>query len=128
MGRKRQHNTTFEERQLVIFHHAKGKSHRKISQMLNISRTTVGDIIRRFENEDRIDSVPQSGRPRRLTQREERLVLRKVKRNPKLSAPKLAAAVLEECGKKWVLKPCEEHCEGMSSLGEELGGNRTLVR
>lgn len=100
MGRKRKHNTTFEERQLVIFHHAKGKSHRMISKILNISRTTVGDIVRRFKNEDRIESIPQTGRPKKLNDREERFVVRKVKENPKISAPKISAAVLDACGKK----------------------------
>lgn len=63
-------------------------------------RSTVGDIIRRFENEDRIESIPQRGQPKELSDREERVIIRKVKNNPKLSAPKLATEVLNECGKK----------------------------
>lgn len=99
MGRKGK-NTTFNVRQLVIFHREKGKSYRQISDMLNISKSTVADIIRRCNTEDRIESIPQSGRPKVLNSREERLIVRKVKVNPTISAPKIASEVLEESRKK----------------------------
>lgn len=82
-------NTSFDQRQLVIFHFAKGKTNREISELLNIPKSTVGDIIRRYKNEDRIDSVPQNGRPKILSQNDERYIMKKVKIDPRISAPKL---------------------------------------
>lgn len=98
MGRKGQ-NTTFEQRQLVIFHHAKGLSYREIADLLNICKSTVYDIVQRFNKEDRIDSVPQKGRPVKLTDREKRKLIRKVKANPRISAPKLTVELYEDTGK-----------------------------
>lgn len=96
----RKTNTSFDIRQLVIFHNEKGKSFRKIAAMLNISKSTVGDIVRRFKVEDRIDSIPQKGQPRKLDTRDKRKLLRKIKNDPTLSAPKLATELLNEAGKK----------------------------
>ena len=50
---------------------------------------TVGDIVRRFRNEGRVASIKQKGRPKKLTTREERGILRKVKTKPRFSASKL---------------------------------------
>ena len=79
MGHKSK-NSTFEQRQLVVFHHAKGLTHRDIVKILNMKRSTVSDIIRRFEREDRIESVPQKGQPKKLTERDIHSVMRKARK------------------------------------------------
>ena len=68
--------------------------------MLKMTKSTVGNIIKRYINEDRIDLVHQTGRPRTFTDREERNIVRSVIKNPKLSAPKLCAEVGCGTGKK----------------------------
>ena len=68
--------------------------------MLKMTKSTVGNIIKRYINEDRIDLVPQTGRPRTFTDREERNIVRSVIKNPKLSAPKLCSEVGCGTGKK----------------------------
>lgn len=52
MERKNIKNTSFDLRQLAIFHYAKGKSYREIGKLLNIGKSTVADIIKRFKEED----------------------------------------------------------------------------
>ena len=99
MGRRGK-NTSFEKIQLIIFHKEKGKSCRQIAEMLNMKKSTVSDIIVRFRDEDRIHLMPQSGRPRAFTPREESLIVRKVKKNPRISAPKLCTEVMKSTGKK----------------------------
>lgn len=89
MGRKSK-NTSFEIRQLVIFKHAKNFSVREIADELNLPKSTVYDIIKRFKREDRIESIPQAGQPEKLSDADKRFILRQVSKNPKLSAPKLA--------------------------------------
>ncbi|XP_015602859.1 uncharacterized protein LOC107271405, partial [Cephus cinctus] len=92
-------NTSFDIRKLVIYHNAKGKSYKEIAALLNISKSTVGDIVKRFKCEDRIDSIPQKDQPKKLDVRDERKLLRKIKKDPTLSAPKLASELLNETGK-----------------------------
>ncbi len=73
-------NLTFELRQLVIYHTERGVSVRKIAEMLNMCRSTVSDIIKRFKREDRIESRKQSGQPRKLMERDETVIVRAVKK------------------------------------------------
>lgn len=93
-------NISFHVRQLVIFHREKGKSYREIGRLLNLSKSTVRDIIKRYTDEDRIESIPQKGRPKLLTASDKRLIIRKIKKDPGLSAPKLTAELFEETRKK----------------------------
>lgn len=85
--------SSFNERQLVIFHYQKGTVHRKIAEMLNMKRSTVGDIIRRYKNENRIDSNPRPGPKKIFEPREVHIIVQKIENNPKLSAPKLTREV-----------------------------------
>lgn len=114
-------NSSFDVRQLVIFHNAKGKSYRKIAAMLNISKSTVADIVRRFKREDRIDSIPQKGQPKKLDARDKRKLIRKIKKDLTLSAPKLAAELLNEAGK-------EVHPQTIRRALKEEGYNGRVAR
>ena len=78
---------------------AKGRKYTDIAKMLLIPKTTVGDIIMRYGNEDRVEFVPPPGRPKKLTDKEERAIVRKIKNNSRLTAPKIAAQVNEEWNK-----------------------------
>lgn len=120
MGRKGV-NTSFDQRQLVIFHHTKGKTERELSAMLNIPRSTIGDIIRRFKNEDRIDSKPNTGRPTLLNDHDKRVIMRKVREDPKISAPLLAAEMAAEGGRS-------VHPETIRRVIREKGYNGRVAR
>lgn len=92
-------NSSFDQRQLVIYHFEKGKTYRKIAEVLQMKRNTVGNIIKRYRNEDRIHLIPQSGWPRIFTAWEEAHIVRQIKQNPKLSAPKLCSEIVQGTGK-----------------------------
>lgn len=91
--------TSFDQRQLVIYHTSMGKSYREVAQLLNMCKSTVGDIAKRFK-EDRIDSKERSGRPKILNDHDERWIMRKVATDPRISAPKLSVEVAEACEKR----------------------------
>ncbi len=93
-------NISFEIRQLVTFHHSKSKCYTQISKLFNVKRCTVQEIVERFEKPGRIDYLnTNAGRNRKLNECDERLVLRKVKLNPKLSARKISSNIVDECKK-----------------------------
>ena len=56
----------------------------------------IGDIVRRLRNEGIVASIKQKGRPKKLTTREERGILRKVNTKPRLCAPKEVAELFTE--------------------------------
>lgn len=86
-------NTSFDKRQLVVFHHANGKSVPEIMAMLQMTRATVYRIIRRFEKEDRLEFKTPPGRPSKISVQDERYIVRCIAKNPKVSASKLADQV-----------------------------------
>lgn len=95
---KRGKNTSFDKRQLVVYHNAKGKTQQEIANILDMSKSTVGDIIRRFRNENRIDFKTPKPRPNKLSDHEKHWIHRNIVQNPKLSAPKLVSALREYNG------------------------------
>ncbi len=66
------------------------------------------------------------GRPRKLNECDERLVLRKVKLNPKLSAPKFASNIADECKKH--VNP-ETNCRIIRRAGYngQVAGRKPLI-
>lgn len=88
-------NTTFEMRQLVLMHNARGESQRTIAKLLNIPQSTVSGIILRLKREDRIESTKYKGAVEKLTAYDRRFIRREVKKNPRISAPKLVTQLRE---------------------------------
>lgn len=91
--------TSSERIQLVIWNRDKGKSVSEICSILNMKRRTVYDILRRYKEENRIDLNHSPGRPKILSQDEERSIVSKVQKNPRLSAPKIVSYVSEKFDK-----------------------------
>lgn len=92
MGRQRG-QTSVDIRKLIIDHYQHGYNVRVIAGMVNRSHSTVHDVIKRFKDFGRIkNKVRQS--PRKIfSDYEERWIVRKIKENPKLSAPKIRLEV-----------------------------------
>ena len=95
MGRR----TTIEQRELVINKFKNGKSVRQIGEIVNLSASTVQHIIERYLHENRVESKGRSAPNKIFSASEERYIVRKIKVNPKLSAPKLVVDVHQELGK-----------------------------
>lgn len=92
-------NSSIEQRKLVLQLYLEGIKYAEVARILEMKTNTVGDIIRRFRNEGRIASIRQTGRPKKLTPREETEIVRKIKINPRLSAPQLTAELFADHGK-----------------------------
>jgi transposase len=66
----RRRQTTLEERVKAIERHAQGKFYSQIAEELSISKSTVQNIIKAWENEQRIQPKPRPGRPKKETSAE----------------------------------------------------------
>lgn len=67
-------------RELIIKLHKEGKSYAEIGNTVGRSRYSIRNVVCRFKNEHRIDNSRRTGRPRKLTDREERDIKRIVKK------------------------------------------------
>ncbi|GBO15255.1 Transposable element Tcb1 transposase [Araneus ventricosus] len=88
MGRKKS-EISIGIRKLTICHWKPGSSERKISEIVNVSNSTVHNIISKYKKTKSVKNRPRTGRPRCFTELEERWIVRKVICNPKTSAMKL---------------------------------------
>ena len=88
MGRKKK-DTSPEVCKLIVKFQEEGKFYREIGALVDLSKSTVGDILKRFSRDNTFVRRPQSGRPTVLNDRDKRLILRQVRSDPKISAPKL---------------------------------------
>ncbi|GBN89873.1 hypothetical protein AVEN_210341-1 [Araneus ventricosus] len=95
MARSRK-ETTIIIRKLIIFHHSSEKSVRNIVKLVNLSHSTVQNVIKRFKEENRIENKVRKGRPANLTERDQRFIIRKFVKNPRLSALKVSAEFNEK--------------------------------
>lgn len=90
--------TTVEQRELVLYHFKNGISQRKIAAIVNIKPPTVQKIIQRFVHENRLENKGRQAPNKIFTDADERYIVRKIKVNPRLSAPKLASEVKMDLG------------------------------
>ncbi|GBN74525.1 hypothetical protein AVEN_245289-1 [Araneus ventricosus] len=95
MARSRK-ETTISIRKLNIFHHNSGKSVRNIAKLVNLSHSTVQYVIKRFKEENRIENKVRKGRQAKLTKRDQRFIIRKFVKNPRLSALKISVEFNEK--------------------------------
>lgn len=91
--------TTIEQREIVITHFKNGHSRRKIAEMVCLSDSTVQHIITRFVRENRTHDKGRKAPNKIFNPTDERYIVRKIRENPKLSAPKIANEVEAELGK-----------------------------
>ncbi|MCJ8740161.1 hypothetical protein PDJAM_G00055700 [Pangasius djambal] len=85
------------QRGTVIGCHLCNKSSREISSLLNIPQTTVSFIITKWKSLGTTATQPRSGRPRKLTERGQRLLKRIVQRGRRLSSQAIATELQTSC-------------------------------
>ncbi len=86
-------------RKKIIYLHQKGHGYKKISKALLISQNTVANVVQTFKK-DGTATISQrcSGRPRKLTPRQERLLMRRVEENRHASSLQLSKEVESQTG------------------------------
>ena len=77
-------------RRLIIKLRDEGKSLRQIGKIVDKPHSSVQRVIENFLNTGNLSVRPRCGRPKKLSIREERNIIRKIKINPKLSASNIA--------------------------------------
>ncbi|CAI9603113.1 unnamed protein product, partial [Staurois parvus] len=86
------------KRGTVIGCHLCNKSIREISLLLNIPRSTVSGIITKWKQLGTTATQPRSGRPIKMTERGQRMLMCTVHRSRQLSAESIAKDLQTLCG------------------------------
>ncbi len=86
-------------RKKIISLHKKGEGYKKISKALLISQNTVAKVVQTFKKDGTATiSQRRPGRPRKLTPRQERLLMRRVEENRHASSLQLSKEVEAKLG------------------------------
>ncbi len=86
-------------RKKIISLHKKGEGYKKISKALLISQNTVVKVVQTFKKDGTATiSQRRPGRPRNLTPRQERLLMRRVEENRHASSLQLSKEVESQTG------------------------------
>ncbi|GFY52692.1 transposable element Tcb1 transposase [Trichonephila inaurata madagascariensis] len=88
------------ERNLIVKLKGEKKSYSEIAKIVKNLRSTVQTIYRNYVMRGNVLNKSRCGRPHKLSDRDARAIVRKVKKNPKISAPKLADQIATASGKK----------------------------
>jgi transposase len=89
-----------DKRKVILQLREKGESYRSIAKVVDVHYSTVALIVKRSLETGAIIPKPIPGRPRSLTKREQRYVLRRVQAKPICSIPSLARELSEEWKKR----------------------------
>ncbi len=86
-------------RKKIISLHKKGEGYKTISKALLISHNTVAKVVQTFKKDGTATiSQRRPGRPRKLTPRQERLLMRRVEENQHASSLQLSKEVESKTG------------------------------
>ncbi len=90
---------TKDLRKKIISLHKKGEGYKKISKALLISQNTVAKVVQTFKKDGTATiSQRRPGRPRKLTPRQECLLMRRVEENRHASSLQLSKEVESQTG------------------------------
>ncbi len=91
--------TTWKRNVTIIYLHKKGEGYKKISKASLISQNTVAKVVQTFKKDGTATiSQRRPGRPRKLTPRQERLLMRRVEENRHASPLQLSKEVESQTG------------------------------
>ncbi|XP_043262251.1 uncharacterized protein LOC122403036 [Colletes gigas] len=116
MSRKKS-KTTLEERKIIFKLHQEGKSYVEMGKIMDRSKSTIQFIIKRIKASDSLLNNERTGRPKILTVRERKTMIRQVQQNPQLSAPKLPTMCNDIFNKKISAETCRRILRGENFYG-----------
>ena len=74
----------------ILEHHKGGQGYRKICKEMNLSLSSVGNIIRKYKKYgDDTANLPRNGRPRKINEHTSRLIRRNMQINDFITRPEM---------------------------------------
>ncbi len=105
-------------RKKIIYLHKKGEGYKKISKALIISQNTVAKVVQTFKKYGTATiSQRRPGHPRKLTPRQERLLMRRVEVNRHASSLQLSKEVESQTGMTISRDTIRRTLHGMACMG-----------
>lgn len=78
-----------EKKKLIIRAIHEKIPYSRISQLYDVSKSGIGHLYKRFLQRKTIENKPRSGRPKVTTERQDRLLLKMCREDPRKTGPEL---------------------------------------
>lgn len=78
-----------EKKKLIINAVKDGMSYSQVSELFDVSKSAVGDIIKRFKTRKSVENKKRTGRRKITTEHEDRILVRLSKNDPRMNAVEL---------------------------------------
>ena len=69
----------------IVAKHQAGNSYGNISEQLHVAKSTVQSVINKYKSLGSTENLPRSGRPRKITTRMARKIVRQVQNDPRVT-------------------------------------------
>lgn len=89
-------NTGLDIRERIVSFSFEGKSCREIAKMLKVGKSTVSDLLKKYNSGGGLSDRPRSGRPRKTTQKIDRVIRRKSVADVRKTATCIAEELRQE--------------------------------
>ncbi|KAL0151306.1 hypothetical protein M9458_053497 [Cirrhinus mrigala] len=116
------------QRGTVIGCHLCNKCSHEISLLLNIPQSTVSGIIRMWKRLGTTATQPRSSRPRKLTERGQRMLRHIVRRGCQLSAESIATVLQTSCGLQISSRTVCRKLQGMGFHGRAAASKPYITK
>ncbi|KAJ8375604.1 hypothetical protein SKAU_G00061840 [Synaphobranchus kaupii] len=102
----------------IVSRHRSGEGYRKISAALQVPKSTVATIIRKWKKFGTTKNLPRPDRPAKLSNRGRRVSAREVSRNPRVTLTELQR-ILVEMGEPFRISTIQAalHQSGLYAVG-----------
>lgn len=87
---------SIDSRNAIVKAKQRGETNRQVAELFGVSHTTVGRIYKKFLDSNLVERKPGSGRGRKSTEREDRLMIRVVKNDPRKTATDITRYAAEQ--------------------------------
>lgn len=94
MGRGK--NLTLQIQNLIVKEIEKGKSQRQVAAQFGVSKSGVAGVLKRYKERNAIFNSKIPGRPRKTSEKQDRIITRLSKEDPRKSASEIRAEILEK--------------------------------
>ncbi|CAI9574346.1 unnamed protein product [Staurois parvus] len=116
------------KRGIVLGCHLCNKSICKFSLLLNIPRSTVSGIMTKWKQLGTTATQPQSGRPCKMKERGQRMLMRTVCRSVQLSAESMAKDLQTSCGLQISTTTVRRELHGMGFHGRAAASKPYITK
>ena len=96
---KRKPQLSLEDRQEIVYLRRNGMTESEVSERLQIPKSTINSVFTKWKTHHTVENLKKPGRPKEITEEEEKMVIEAVEEDPTMSLSKIQGSILPSFSK-----------------------------